>query len=171
MSTKRAARERKIKRRYTKAEQEMYDALSATGVTAMSKKEEAQIMSVAVQSQQRKREELIDIYRSNFMRTVRDIRSGLVNEVDIDKLQNFLQTSLALMAMVPIQIFEDAKRNAEINSFLRESNVDNRVVLDPKKQPKIHDAALDMDAIIDEATKQMSDRGTLDTDSVSVLPQ
>lgn len=166
MSTKRAARERKIKLRYTKAEQEMYDALSASGITSISKKEEAQIMAFALQSQQREREELIDIYRSNFMRTIRDIRSGLVNEVDIDKLQNFLQTSLALMNMVPIQIFEDAKRNAEINSFLHEANVDNRVVLDPKKQPKMQEVTLDIDAIIDEATKQMSDSGLLDPDQI-----
>ncbi len=145
MSTKREARELKIKRQYTQYEQRNH------GITAFS-----------IQEQAATRDKLIDIYRSNFMRTIRDIRSGLVNEVDVDKLQNFLQTSLALMAMVPVQIFEDAKRNAELNSFLRETDVDNRVVLDPKKQPVIDNTPLDMDAIIGEATKQMSDRGLLD---------
>lgn len=83
------------------------------------------------------RDQLVEIYRANAMRTVRDIRHGIVNEEDIDKLQNFIQTALALMQKVPVEVFRQSQRNAEIIGFI--SGKDTSVVLDPKKQAAVID--------------------------------
>lgn len=86
---------------------------------------------------------LIDIFRSNSMRTVKDIRGGIVNEIDIDKLQNFLQVSFALMQIVSVETFRQAQRNAEIAGFIY--GEDQAVVLDPKKQAVIKDELAKLD--------------------------
>lgn len=78
------------------------------------------------------RDQLVDLFRLNSMRTIRDIRRGIVNEEDVDKLQNFLQTSFALMLLVKVETFRQAQRNAEIVGFLK--GTDSSVILDPKKQ-------------------------------------
>ena len=55
--------------------------------------------------------------RKEAMRTIRNIRSGDVNEEDLDKLQNFVQFSLALMLMEGDKKWARAKVNAEIMSY------------------------------------------------------
>lgn len=55
--------------------------------------------------------------RKEAMRTIRDIRSGTVNEDDLDMLQNFVQFSLALMQMEGEKKWARAKVNAEIMSY------------------------------------------------------
>jgi hypothetical protein len=101
----------------------------------------------------RGKDHIIGLYRKNTIRTLNNVRRGLVDEQDIDRLHNFLQTSLALMAMVPLQTFRQAERNAEIAGFLHEDS-DTEVILDPKKQPLID---LDMDSVIDQAVQQLKD--------------
>lgn len=65
--------------------------------------------------------ELIDIYRTNVSRVLKDLRNGCVNEEDLDKLDNFCKISLALMYMVPVSRFRMAQANAEIMSFVHSS--------------------------------------------------
>src|SRR5882672_5535836 len=89
---------------------------------------------------------LLEVYRRNTTRTLNDVRRGLVNEEDLDKLQNFIQTSLALMDLVSLPVFRQAERNAELLGFLK----GNPIILDPKKVPK-----LDMDSIVQQAQQQM----------------
>ena len=55
--------------------------------------------------------------RKEAMRTIRNIRAGDVNEIDLDMLQNFVQFSLALMLMEGEKKWARAKLNAEIMSF------------------------------------------------------
>ena len=55
--------------------------------------------------------------RKEAMRTIRNIRAGDVNEEDLDKLQNFVQFSLALMLMEGDKKWARAKVNAEIMSY------------------------------------------------------
>jgi len=64
----------------------------------------------------------VDHTRNEAMRTIRDIRSGVVNEEDIDKMQNFILFALALMLMEGDKKWARAKLNAEIMSFLIEKN-------------------------------------------------
>jgi hypothetical protein len=59
----------------------------------------------------------VDHVRREAMQTVADIRSGAVDAEQIDKLQNFLLFSLALMQMEGPRKWELAKVNAEIMSF------------------------------------------------------
>ncbi len=60
---------------------------------------------------------IVDHVRREAMQTIRDIRSGAVDTDQIDKLQNFLLFSLALMQMEGPKKWELAKINAEIMSF------------------------------------------------------
>lgn len=101
------------------------------------------------------RPQLVEIYRQNAMRTLREVRKGMVNEVDIDKLQNFVQVSLALMEIVSVDTFRQAQRNAELLGFFKGG--DASVVLDPKKQRPDIELNLDIGAIIEEAVLQMAD--------------
>jgi len=59
----------------------------------------------------------VDHVRREAMQTIRDIRTGAVDMDQIDKLQNFLLFSLALMQMEGPKKWELAKINAEIMSF------------------------------------------------------
>lgn len=61
----------------------------------------------------------VDHTRSEAMRTINDIRSGVVNEEDIDKMQNFILFALALMLMEGDKKWARAKLNAEIMSFIK----------------------------------------------------
>lgn len=58
--------------------------------------------------------------RAQCTRIVKDIRKGEVNEVDVDMLWNFLQFSLALMQAEGSKRWSDAKRNAELMSYMKE---------------------------------------------------
>lgn len=55
--------------------------------------------------------------RSEAMKTINKIRSGAVDLDELDKLQNHLMFSLALMQMEGPQKWELAKINAKIMSF------------------------------------------------------
>lgn len=59
----------------------------------------------------------VDHVRREAMQTIHDIRTGAVDADQIDKLQNFLLFSLALMQMEGPRKWELAKINAEIMSF------------------------------------------------------
>lgn len=60
----------------------------------------------------------LNVYRYRTMRVIKDIRNGIVNEVDVDKLQNFVQMALALMDRATMVDIDKAWRNAEAMSFL-----------------------------------------------------
>jgi uncharacterized protein YjgD (DUF1641 family) len=111
MSTKKDSREKNGSRKVPKAQQNLSD-----------------------REYELQRSQLLEIYRTNSMRTLSNIRQGLVNELDVDQLQNFLQTSLALMQLVSVPTFRQAQRNAELLGFLKGGH---EVVLDPKKQPMV----------------------------------
>jgi hypothetical protein len=59
----------------------------------------------------------VDDVRRQAMQTIADIRSGAVDAEQIDKLQNFVLFSLALMQMEGPRKWQLAKINAEIMSF------------------------------------------------------
>lgn len=58
--------------------------------------------------------------RAEAMRTLREIRDGTVAEEDLDKLQNFVQFSLALMLMEGDKKWARAKVNAELMNLMKE---------------------------------------------------
>jgi hypothetical protein len=60
---------------------------------------------------------IVDHVRSEAMKTINKIRSGSVDLDELDKLQNHLMFSLALMQMEGPQKWELAKLNAKIMSF------------------------------------------------------
>jgi hypothetical protein len=79
------------------------------------------------------RHQLISIYRHNALRTLGEIRKGIVNEADIDKLQNFVQTCLWLMGHVSVETFRQAQVNAELGHFLT-GNEEHAVILNQALQ-------------------------------------
>lgn len=93
------------------------------------------------------RHQLVSIYRHNSMRTIREIRKGIVNESDIDRMQNFLQASLWLMEHVPVELFRRAQMHAELGHFLTPNDEDREVVLNPDLQAAAKIAA-DVPAVI-----------------------
>ena len=58
--------------------------------------------------------------RKEAMRTIRNIRAGDVNEIDLDMLQNFVQFSLALMLMEGEKKWARAKVNAELMNYMKD---------------------------------------------------
>jgi hypothetical protein len=60
----------------------------------------------------------IKLYRHQTMRVIRDLRRGVVNEIDMDKLQNFVQFALALADRATMEDIDKAWRNAEAMSFI-----------------------------------------------------
>lgn len=62
----------------------------------------------------------VDHSRREAMRVIREIRCGLVNEIDMDMLQNFVLFSLALMQAEGPKKWELAKLNAELMALMRE---------------------------------------------------
>ena len=62
----------------------------------------------------------VDHTRREAMRTIEDIRQGVVNEEDIDKLSNFVQFPLALMLMEGDKKWARAKMNAELMNLMRD---------------------------------------------------
>lgn len=62
----------------------------------------------------------VDVSRKQTMRILRDIRSGHVNEHDLDMLQNFIQFALALMQAEGSKKWELAKLNAELMSYMKD---------------------------------------------------
>jgi hypothetical protein len=59
----------------------------------------------------------IKTYRHHIMRVMRAIESGSVEEIDLEKMRNFLQMSLALMETAPMHQIQGAWRHAEILAF------------------------------------------------------
>lgn len=62
----------------------------------------------------------VDHTRREAMKTLRSIREGNVDEEELDKLQNFVQFSLALMAMEGDKKWARAKVNAELMNLIKE---------------------------------------------------
>lgn len=62
----------------------------------------------------------VAVMRKEAMRTIREIRSGKVSEEDVDKLNNFVQFSLALMLIHGEKSWARAKVNAELMNYMKE---------------------------------------------------
>lgn len=61
----------------------------------------------------------VDVTRAGVMRVMDGIRRGEVDEVELDRLHNFLQFSLALMQLSGPEKWARAKMNAELMSYLK----------------------------------------------------
>jgi hypothetical protein len=63
---------------------------------------------------------VIDGNRIGVANVIESIRKGQVDEMELEKLHNFVQFSLALMQLSGPQKWAQAKLNAELMSFLKE---------------------------------------------------
>lgn len=73
---------------------------------------------------------VIDTYTRGATRVIESIRSGKVDELELDKLHNFFVTCVTMMEMVPLATFREAQRIAEVRSLL---DTGIKVAMDPKK--------------------------------------
>lgn len=62
---------------------------------------------------------VIDGYRTGVMRVINNINKGEVEEIELEKLNNFAQFALALMEISGREKWERAKLNAEMFMYLR----------------------------------------------------
>jgi hypothetical protein len=62
---------------------------------------------------------VIDGNRKGISAVLNGIRNGEVDEIELEKLQNFVQFSLALMQLSGPQKWAQAKMNAEMMSYLK----------------------------------------------------
>jgi hypothetical protein len=62
---------------------------------------------------------VIDGNRQGISAVLNGIRNGEVDELELEKLQNFVQFSLALMQLSGPQKWAQAKLNAEMMSYLK----------------------------------------------------
>jgi hypothetical protein len=62
---------------------------------------------------------IIDGNRIGITNVIRGIRNGEVDELELEKLNNFVQFSLALMQLLGPQKWAQAKLNAEMMSYLK----------------------------------------------------
>ena len=67
---------------------------------------------------------VIDGNRIGIINVIDGIRRGEVDELELEKLQNFVQFSLALMQLSGPQKWAQAKMNAEMMSYFKEENND-----------------------------------------------
>jgi hypothetical protein len=63
---------------------------------------------------------VIDGNRKGISAVLNGIRNGEVDEIELEKLQNFVQFSLALMQLSGPQKWAQAKMNAEMMNYLKE---------------------------------------------------
>jgi hypothetical protein len=63
---------------------------------------------------------VIDGNRQGISAVLNGIRNGEVDELELEKLQNFVQFSLALMQLSGPQKWAQAKMNAEMMNYLKE---------------------------------------------------
>jgi len=69
-------------------------------------------------------EAIINGNRIGIAQVFKSIRRGEVDELELEKLQNFVQFSLALMQLSGPQKWAQAKMNAEMMSYFKEENND-----------------------------------------------
>lgn len=67
-------------------------------------------------------------HRSEVARVLRDIEQGLVNEVDLAKLNNFCMVSLMLQSKVEEPTWRACEKEAELAALLRDEVEDYRVM-------------------------------------------
>jgi hypothetical protein len=65
---------------------------------------------------------VIDGYRVGVMRVINSINKGEVEEIELEKLNNFAQFSLALMQISGPEKWARAKMNAEMMMYMKEKN-------------------------------------------------
>lgn len=63
---------------------------------------------------------IINGYRIGVMRVIASINKGEVEEIELEKLHNFAQFSLALMQISGRDKWERAKLNAEMMMYMKE---------------------------------------------------
>lgn len=68
-------------------------------------------------------EAVINGNRIGVMQVMESIKKGEVDEEELEKLHNFLQFSLALMQLAGPQKWAQAKLNAEMMMYLKESKL------------------------------------------------
>jgi hypothetical protein len=62
---------------------------------------------------------VIDSYTKGAVGVLRAIREGTVDELELDKLHNFVITTTVLMELVPLETFREAQRIAEFRSLVQ----------------------------------------------------
>jgi len=62
----------------------------------------------------------VDATRTGMMKAIRSIRSGEIDEAEVDKLQNFCLFALALMQAEGSKKWALAKMNAELMSLMKD---------------------------------------------------
>lgn len=65
--------------------------------------------------------------RSEVSRVLRDIETGLVNETDFAKLNNFCMTALTLLSKIQEPTWRASERDTELAAMLRNEVVDDDV--------------------------------------------
>jgi len=65
---------------------------------------------------------VIDANRIGISQVFKSIRRGEVDELELEKLQNFVQFSLALMQLSGSTKWAQAKMNAEMMNYLKEKD-------------------------------------------------
>lgn len=72
-------------------------------------------------------------HRTEVSRVLRDIERGMVNEIDLAKLNNFCMTALMVQAKVEETTWRAAERDAEMASLLRGEDVEQAADLTPAR--------------------------------------
>lgn len=77
----------------------------------------------------------VQVYRRNLLQTLREIKSGVVDEEQLDKLHNFVLMALKLMEKTPLSQLRLIWQDIEIMGFVHPEDDQHAVILDPNKQP------------------------------------
>lgn len=95
----------------------------------------------------------VNLYRHHTMRVIKDVRRGVVNETDMDKLQNFVQMALALMDRSTVQDIDKAWRNSEAMSFIH-ADLELEIVENP--DTKSEDYACVLDPLVQSSVAEVA---------------
>ena len=78
------------------------------------------------------KEAVVAAYRTGAMNAMRNLRAGSIEELELDKLQNFVVTACAMMELVSLSTFREAQRIAEMRSLIHNAS-EEAVIMDPRK--------------------------------------
>ncbi|BAG41675.1 hypothetical protein [Ralstonia phage phiRSL1] len=75
---------------------------------------------VQVVDQMAEQKAVVDAYKKGALGALHALRTGSIDEEQLDKLHNFIVTSLTMMELSPLALFRKAQRVAEARSVTTE---------------------------------------------------
>ncbi len=78
---------------------------------------------------------VLNAYGTGAVAALQSIRDGTVDEIELDKLYNFVLTAMVVLELVPLETFRRAQRIVVTRGKL---GIGHKVVMDPKLTDEVY---------------------------------